>query len=65
MTDSIGECAGVVWRYLSDHGECSFSKLLKGTGLKQREADRAVGWLAREGKVGIRKEKNAEIITLS
>jgi hypothetical protein len=65
MVNKIGENAGKIWSYLKAHGQCSFNKLCKGAKLKDREADRAIGWLAREGKVKIGKDKNAELISLS
>jgi predicted transcriptional regulator len=65
MINSIGENAGKVWKYLDKHGEVSTASLVKGTKLSQREADRAIGWLAREGKIHIRKEAKKEIISLT
>jgi hypothetical protein len=38
--------------------------LAKGTGLKQRQVDRAIGWLAREGKVSVEKAANRELVSL-
>jgi hypothetical protein len=64
MHNVIGEAAGKIWRYLDHHGKSSFASILKGTKLKQREADRAIGWLAREGKIRFEKDKNAEIISI-
>ena len=64
MTDTIGEAAGVIWGYLDRNGNISTAALVKGTKLKQREADRAIGWLAREGKIRIEKTKKGELISL-
>jgi hypothetical protein len=64
MSWEIGENAGKVWQYLNQNGRQSFNALCKATKLKPREADRALGWLAREGKVAFEKEKNAEMISL-
>ncbi|HUT52232.1 MAG TPA: winged helix-turn-helix domain-containing protein [bacterium] len=65
MVNKIGDNAGKVWHYLKVNGQCSFNKLVKGAKLKDREADRAIGWLAREGKLKIVKDKNAELISIS
>jgi hypothetical protein len=65
MYHTIGESAGKIWRYLEQHGRSSFSQVVKGTKLNQRTADRAVGWLAREGKIRIEKDKNAEILCIA
>ena len=64
MHNVIGEFAGKIWHYLDHHGRSSFAQVLKGTKLKQRDADRGVGWLAREGKIRLEKDKNAEMLSL-
>ena len=64
MVNKIGEAAGKVWHCLHTNGQCSFNALVKGTKLKEREVDRAIGWLAREGKVHIVRDKKAELIAL-
>jgi hypothetical protein len=64
MHNEIGDAAGKVWRHLDKHGRTSFAALCKAAKLKSREADRAIGWLAREGKIKLEREKNAELISL-
>lgn len=64
MIDDIGKDAGVIWRYLEQHREATATGLAKGTGLKQKQVDRALGWLAREGKIAIEKNVNKEVVTL-
>jgi hypothetical protein len=64
MNGEIGESAGVVWNYLDQHENVSVAGLAKGTGLKQRQVDRAIGWLAREGKVSVEKAANRELVSL-
>jgi hypothetical protein len=64
MHKGIGEAAGKIWHFLDHHGRTSFAQVLKGTKLKPRDADRAVGWLAREGKICLEKDKNAEMLSL-
>jgi Winged helix-turn-helix domain (DUF2582) len=59
-----GEAAGMVWDFLDKNGVSSFSAIQKSTNLKQRQADRAIGWLDREGKLEFSKDKNAEMISL-
>jgi hypothetical protein len=65
MIFKIGEDAGKVYEYLRGKGEVSFASLVKGTKLKQQDADRAVGWLAREGKIRIDKKPRKELIVLT
>jgi len=64
VIDAIGKDAGTVWRYLDKHGEATATGLAKGTGLKQKQVDRALGWLAREGKITIEKGANKETVCL-
>jgi len=64
ISGDVGEDAGKIWRYLDQHGQSSFSAILKGAKLKQRAADRAIGWLTREGKLEFGRDKNAELISL-
>ena len=64
MKDRIGESAGGVWNWLDRHEDVTISSLVKGTGLKQRQVDRALGWLARENKITIQKSANKELLSL-
>ena len=64
MKADIGESAGVLWNYLHKHGEVALTALAKDAKLNQRQADRAIGWLAREGKVQIRTEARQELVSL-
>ncbi|MFB6077171.1 MAG: winged helix-turn-helix domain-containing protein [Candidatus Nanohaloarchaea archaeon] len=50
----IGSHAGTVWDALQD-GEKTVRQLKEETGLTRREVTLALGWLAREDKVGVRK----------
>ncbi len=55
---SIGENAGIVWRLLaSEHREWTYSEVKAATGLADRDLNAAIGWLAREGKLGIEETK--------
>lgn len=49
---SIGESAGVIWKILyGDNRKWEYQELKKATGLRDRELNAAIGWLAREGKI--------------
>ncbi|MCF2738211.1 Protein of uncharacterised function (DUF2582) [uncultured Bacteroides sp.] len=51
---SIGNCAGVIWKLLNgEHRKWSYNEIKKSTGLSDREINAAIGWLAREGKLNI------------
>lgn len=51
MESVIGGNAGKLWQALTKHGPLSASALGRATALKASELDRALGWLAREGKL--------------
>ncbi len=55
----IGMNAGIVWRLLSDGREWSYSELQQATALNMHELDTAIGWLAREDKVEIRRDDHS------
>ena len=66
MINEIGDNAGKVWSYLSANGKVSFKKLLEGTTLKDRDLNRAIGWLARENKLGFETgDKKQEVVFLT
>lgn len=64
MTDVIGELAGRVWQYLDENGESSVNKIITETGLGKNEVQRAIGWLAREGKLSILTKGRTETVSL-
>ena len=64
MTQAIGEAAGKIWSYLNQNGAASASAISRNSGLPRSVSDRAIGWLAREGKLVIEKENRAERIRL-
>ena len=64
MANEIGTDAGVVWRYLSKHGARPVTKVVEGTGLEKKRVDRAVVWLAREGKADIARSGKTEVVSL-
>lgn len=51
----IGQNAGKLWRYLSDHSDrkCAFEETAQALGLSASALSAAIGWLAREDKVQI------------
>ena len=51
-TQSIAECAKAVWRLLhADIRKWEYQELKKATGLRDRDLNAAIGWLACEGKI--------------
>jgi len=64
LTEEIGHTAGKVWRLLHDEGEMTVAALKKAVGAKDARVDWAIGWLAREGKLKFRKERNIMKIAL-
>lgn len=51
-SDAIGAAAGGVWQALHDRGPMTLAALKKGSGSPPDVTLMAVGWLAREGKLG-------------
>jgi hypothetical protein len=49
--ESVGEIAGLVWRYLKDNGAVTLSKLAREMDAPRDLVMQGVGWLAREGKI--------------
>lgn len=62
--DQIGETAGRVWHCLHESGPMSMAKLLKQVEAPRDLILQAVGWLAREDKIGIEERNRARIIGL-
>ena len=54
--NEIGENAGRVWDYVSTHEECTLSSLKKGLKLSSEDCCYALGWLARESKIDMRRK---------
>lgn len=49
---SIGESAKAIWHLLhGDNRKWEYQELKKATGLRDRELNAAIGWLACEGKI--------------
>lgn len=57
MHDEIGNAAGEIWHELNAKGELSLAQLKRTVKRKRPVFDWAIGWLAREDKVAITREK--------
>jgi len=60
----LGVSAGKVWKALSEAGQASATKLAEATGLDRNEIQRAIGWLAREGKISVERKGKNEFFSL-
>jgi hypothetical protein len=56
MESSIGDHAGRLWHYLGQKKAQTPATVAKALNLKSAEVDRAIGWLAREGKLMFEKD---------
>ena len=56
MQAEIDSAAGMIWRYLNEHGEITLSKLKQGTKLSDQLLFAGIGWLAREEKLNFTTE---------
>ena len=54
--NEIGENAGRIYDYVREHEECTLSALKKSLKISTEEATFALGWLAREGRIDMRKK---------
>ncbi|WP_024991810.1 winged helix-turn-helix domain-containing protein [Hoylesella pleuritidis] len=61
----IGFNAGRVWRYLKDRGEADINKMCLDLGQSFDNISLAVGWLARENKVIIRRKDGALLVSIN
>jgi hypothetical protein len=64
MTQQIGEAAGRVWKYLSEHPDVHLEHLSKDLKLKDTLVFMATGWLAREGKLAFEEDGKTTKISL-
>lgn len=55
MKELIGANAGIVWEYLSANGEKALKEIKAATKLTEKDLYAALGWLAREEKIEIKK----------
>jgi hypothetical protein len=64
MVDMIGDTAGKVWQVLEGKESLSVPQLKKATGADEKVLWLALGWLARENKISIAKNKASIKISL-
>jgi len=64
MQEEIGITAGAIWHALDTEGEVSLAQLKKEVNGKTPVFDWAVGWLAREDKITITREKRSFRLSL-
>ena len=64
MNEEIGLMAGKIWQALDAKGEMSVAALKKAIGTREPGADWAIGWLAREDKIVLRRERNMVKVAL-
>ena len=62
--DQVGDAAGQVWRLLDQGGPQSLAQLKKKLNGGSELLGFAVGWLAREDKLEILKEKKSIVLRL-
>lgn len=60
----IGSNAGKVWRILNEKGEQSMFTLCHELGLTFEDVAIAIGWLARENKILLRKKEECSMPVL-
>lgn len=56
-SEYFGSKAGVVWGALNNKKPMNAAQIKKTTKLKSEHVFAALGWLAREGKIGISKNR--------
>lgn len=54
--NEIGEDAGRIYDYLRQHGESTLAALKKSLKMTSESAAYALGWLAREGRIDMRRK---------
>jgi hypothetical protein len=64
MDTEIGEAAGRIWRYLTQHEAVTLRQLQRGTTLPERLLLMGVGWLAREEKLSFVQKRRLLKLTL-
>jgi hypothetical protein len=64
MHEEIGTAAGVIWHALEACGEVSLSSLKKEVDIASPVFEWAIGWLAREHKIVLGKDKRSWLVRL-
>ncbi len=65
MEHEIGEAAGQIWRWLEENGETAVTRLRQETKLSDQLLHMGLGWLAREGKIELVKDRRTVKVALS
>jgi hypothetical protein len=64
LNAQVGETAGKIWNLLNDEGPQTFPQLKKKLDGSGELLSFALGWLAREDKVGLTQEKKIVKVAL-
>jgi hypothetical protein len=64
MINEIGETAGKVWQYLSQHPGSTPAHIARALRVKDDLLNMAIGWLAREGKLNFELQGKTTRLTL-
>jgi len=64
MHKETGTLAGVIWQALSTKGEVTLRKLKAEIEAPEPMFDWAIGWLAREDKIVLTREKKSFLVCL-
>ena len=64
INGQVGEAAGEVWHLLNDNGPQTLAQIKKKVNGSGDLVGFALGWLAREDKIEISKDKNSFKVTL-
>ena len=65
MSEAIIEATTRILNVLGGNGVSSVKELSRVTGLKPREVERSIGWLAREKKIYFVQKEGKEQVSLS
>lgn len=60
LDNQIGKNAGKIWKTLDKIGYCDAPYLPKISGVSTKDTYAGIGWLAREGKINVKKVKPRE-----
>jgi hypothetical protein len=64
MIEEIGIAAGAIWQTLDTNGELTLAKLKKEVKAEGPLFDWAIGWLAREDKIEMSRDKRSTRVWL-
>jgi hypothetical protein len=64
MREQVGEAAGKIWHALNDFGPQTTTQLKKKLNGSSELVDFALGWLAREDKVDLSRDKKSIKVAL-